>query len=120
MFRVLLLLSLAICLQACRTFPEVEKLEQTFDAKQPYPDFVPLDLLLKEPVASITPELEAEMTADRDALQNTPAGTGSKDPLQDRIDALDKKRAAAKNSRIDDATRKRMENGITAPSSAGE
>lgn len=114
------LVALCLAVPACRKFPELELSEKQFDNKTPYPEFVPLEILLKEPEATITDEVETDLTTRREDLQDTPAGqdaTEAKDPVLDRLDALRAQRDAQAQSQpiIDDELRKRMEGGITAP-----
>ncbi len=116
----LLIPALAPLMLACTTFPEPEVSEAEFDSKTPYPKLVPLEELLKEPEPSITDELQSDLTTRRDDLLSAPGSSNaaaSQDPVLDRIDALRAQRdeQAARDSIIDDALRKRMEAGITAP-----
>lgn len=118
---------LVMALGGCRNFPEVEVSEAQFDSKTPYPEFVPLEVLMEQPEPAITPELQTELTTRRDALNATPqaaeavlrsdARTGSKDPLLNRLDALRAKQATHNENApdIEDELRKRMEEGITPP-----
>jgi hypothetical protein len=110
---------LAVGLQACTKFPELEVSEAQFDDKTPYPEFVPMDVLLKEPEATITDDVETDLTTRRDDLLTTPDAQSAqdlKDPVLDRIDALrERSQANAQNGSIfDDELRKRLEGGITA------
>ena len=103
---------------ACAKFPELEVSEAQFDRKTPYPKFVPLDVLLKEPEASITDDVQDELTTRRDDLQSTPDAASSEetnDPVLDRLDALRARRDEEKEPIIDDDLRKRLEGGITPP-----
>lgn len=103
----------------CRDFPELELSEAEFDSSTPYPKFVPVEELLKEPEPSITDETQNALTSRRDALLDTPDGDGvsRKDPLLDRLDALRAKRDARVTGDpvIDDQLRKRMTEGVTVP-----
>ncbi|MGB7317233.1 MAG: hypothetical protein WBC85_04630 [Planktotalea sp.] len=114
---------IALCaagLGGCGKFPELEVSEAQFDSKTPYPKLVPLEELLKEPEATITDEVQTDLTTRRDDLQATPEAQGvsdTSDPVLDRIDELRARRdaQAASDPAIDDELRKRMEAGITAP-----
>ena len=119
-----ILIAVLICtaLPACKKFPELEVSEVQFDSKTPYPKFVPLDILLKEPEATITDEVEDNLTSRRDTLQDTPVVSSAQaekanDPVLDRLDALNARleAQAAADPIIDDALRKRMEGGINPP-----
>ncbi len=109
-------------LSSCAKFPELEVSEAQFDSKTPYPKFVPLDVLLKEPEATITDDVQDDLTARRDDLQDTPTPSSestdqANDPVLDRLDALSARRdaQASNDPIIDDELRKRMEGGITPP-----
>lgn len=121
MVRVLLIfLFLSLALTGCATFPEVEVSDQKFDADTPYPEFVPLDILLKAPEPEIDAETEAELTQRNADLAQTPSGATAQetaDPILDRLDALRAKQAeqSAAAPEISDALRARMDAGITAP-----
>mgnify|MGYP001157965971 CR=1 FL=1 len=124
---------IAFCsaLAACSDLPELEVSEAEFDSKTPYPDFVPLDVLLKEPEATITDDTQNALDTRREDLLSTPfAQTEPKeDALQKRIDALRKRQqelSASTLSRtpevetssaqsIEDRLRDRLENGIRPP-----
>lgn len=110
----------AVLAAGCAEIPEIEVSEAQFDSKTPYPKLVPIEELLKEPEASITDEVQDDLTTRRDDLLETPAAEGSedtKDPVLDRIDALRARRdaEAASDPVIDEELRKRMETGISAP-----
>ena len=122
--RPTILITVLFCaaLPACKKFPEIKISEAQFVSKTPYPKFVPLDILLKEPEATITDEVEDDLTSRRDTLQSTPVASAAQtemanDPMLDRLDALRARRKAqtAADPIIDDALRKRMEGGINPP-----
>lgn len=123
MRRLILALMSLPALAACQNFPELDVSEARFDASTPYPDLVPVSELLDAPEATITDEVEDELTNRRDDLTATPQAPSTadsdpaKDPLQNRLDALREKRDAEADNDpiIDDALRKRLETGITAP-----
>ena len=120
LFTPLILATLLTQLAACATFPELEVSEAQFDSKTPYPELVPVEELLEEPEASITDEVQDDLTTRRDELLETPDAKDAeeaKDPVLDRIAALRKRRdeQAASDPVIDDELRKRMEGGISAP-----
>lgn len=107
-------------LSSCRAFPEIEVSEQQFDAQTPYPEFVPLDVLLDEPEAEIDAEMQKDLTKRNRVLGRTDSAEtleDEQDPLLDRLDALRAKRdeEAVNDPAISDELRKRMEAGITAP-----
>ena len=114
---------LAVTNAGCQKFPELEVSEAQFDGKTPYPEFVPIEELLIEPEATITSEVETDLTTRRDTLQETPEGADAEDagdPVLDRIDALRERRdnEATNDPIIDDALRKRLEGGINPPTIA--
>jgi hypothetical protein len=120
------LLLAALTLAACAGIPELEVSEAEFDDTTPYPGFVPFDILLKDPVPTITGDVETELTtrnADLTARTAAPALAAASgtplpqtDPLLDRLDALRAKRnAIGQTTVIDDALRARIDAGITAP-----
>jgi len=122
--RPTILITVLFCaaLPACKKFPEIKISEAQFVSKTPYPKFVPLDILLKEPEATITDEVEDDLTSRRNMLQSTPVASAAQtgmanDPVLDRLDALRarSKVQAAADPIIDDALRKRMEGGINPP-----
>jgi hypothetical protein len=110
------IIAFLVSLAGCADFPELEVSEAQFDSDTPYPDLVPLDELLEEPEPAITDELQETLTTRRDDLLATPDGA-TNDPLQARLDALRKKRDEKLEADpvIDDELRKRLEEGITAP-----
>lgn len=111
---------LCASVSGCKKFPELELSEEQFDSKSPYPELVPLSVLLEEPEATITDDVETDLTTRRDDLLTTPDGATveeTKDPLLERLDALRERREAeaAEGSIFDDELRKRLEGGITPP-----
>lgn len=111
---------LCIGLSACKDFPDLEVSEAEFDKKTPYPKLIPLEVLLKEPEATITDEIETELTTRRDDLNATPQAADAEDtndPVLNRIDALRARQEekAANDPIIDEKLRKRMEDGIKPP-----
>ncbi len=118
-------------LAACSDLPELEVSEAEFDSKAPYPEFVPLDVLLKEPEATITDDTQDALDTRREDLLSTPVAQTepNDDALQKRIDALRKRQqrlSASTLSRtpevetssaqsIEDRLRDRLENGIRPP-----
>ena len=123
MIRPRAIIALTCCiaaLTACRQFPEIDVSEARFDKSTPYPEFVPLDVLLEEPEPEIDAELETELTQRGSTLNQTPEAPTTEeqqDPLLDRLDALRAKRAeqAGSDPIISDELRERMTGGITAP-----
>lgn len=120
---LLVLTCVTAALPGCRKFPEVEVSEKQFDSKTPYPEFVPLEDLLNEPEATITDEVETNLTTRRDDLAETPDAQDledAQDPVLDRLDALRAKREtdAGSDPIIDEDLRKRLEGGITPPTIA--
>jgi hypothetical protein len=117
-FFVLALLCAGI--SGCKKFPELELSEEQFDSKSPYPELVPVSVLLEEPEATITGEVETDLTTRRDDLLTTPDAETveeTKDPILNRLDALRERRQAeaAEGSIFDEELRKRLEGGITPP-----
>ena len=118
-------------LAACSDLPELEVSEAEFDSKAPYPEFVPLDVLLKEPEATINDNTQDALDTRREDLLSTHvAQTEPNDEaLQKRIDALRKRQqelSASTLSRtpevetssaqsIEDRLRDRLENRIRPP-----
>jgi len=133
-----LIFALCCALSACADFPELEVSEAEFDSDTPYPEFVPLEVLLKEPEVTITDETQAELDTRREDLQSTPVATpdAEDDALQERIDALRKRQKelsentataetdanvgddASDTQSIEDRLRDRLENGIRPPTSS--
>ena len=114
---------MSLGLNGCANFPELEVSEAEFDRKTRYPKFVPLEVLLKEPEATITDEVEAELTTRREDLQGTPVGVDAEDandPVLNRIDQLraQQQSNSANDPIIDDALRERMEGGIKPPTAS--
>ncbi|WP_293448397.1 hypothetical protein [Planktotalea sp.] len=111
---------LCASVSGCKKFPELELSEEQFDSKLPYPELVPLSVLLEESKATITDDVETDLTTRRDDLLTTPDGATveeTKDPLLERLDALHERREAEadEGSIFDDELRKRLEGGITPP-----
>lgn len=118
--RALPFLFVLALLASCTEFPELEVSEAEFDSSTPYPDLVPLEQLLKEPEPTITDEVQDTLTTRRDDLQSTPSGADPEgDPLLERLQALRDKRDEKLEADpvIDETLRKRLEAGISAPSS---
>ncbi len=115
-----------LVLSGCAGLPDLELSDAEFDQDTPYPEFVPLDVLLKEPEATITDETESTLDARREELVNTPLSPSgdTNDALQQRIDALRKRQQelstglAASEDDLDDRLRDRLENGIQPPNTS--
>jgi hypothetical protein len=127
----LLIIALCTALAACADLPELEVSEAEFDSDTPYPEFVPVDVLLKEPEATITDDTQDDLDTRREDLLSTPLTDtdDEDDALQERIDALRKRQQemsktpsastqtveeSAEQS-IEDRLRDRLENGIRPP-----
>ena len=122
---LIVLIGLSLALPACRKFPELEVSEAQFDDDTPYPELVPLEELLNAPEPTIDFELEVEMTERAVIQQGTPQATppeDATDPIQNRLDALRAKRddASANRETLNDAMRKRLEEGVQIPDAPPE
>ncbi len=109
-------------LGGCSSIPKVNISDARFDSTTPYPEFVPLEILLKEPEATIDDSFEASITiraADQqdEALAAASQSATDTGAVDSRLETLRAKRDALTDvsSALDEESRTRLEAGISVP-----